>query len=83
MIEILNSYKISFIRPEGAFYLFMDISSFKGGSFSFAQELLEKKLVGLIPGEPFGADNYVRLSYATSIEDISEGLKRIGDFLNG
>ncbi len=83
MMEMLGSYGISFIKPEGAFYLFMDISKFKSGSFSFAQELLNKKLVGVIPGEPFGSDDYVRLSYATSIKEIKEGVDRIGDFFNG
>ncbi|MDP8216052.1 MAG: pyridoxal phosphate-dependent aminotransferase [Candidatus Kaelpia imicola] len=83
MMQMLDGYGISFIKPEGAFYLFMDISRFKGGSLFFAQELLDKKLVGVIPGEPFGADDYIRLSYATSIENIKEGIDRIGKFFNG
>ncbi|MDP8253277.1 MAG: pyridoxal phosphate-dependent aminotransferase [Candidatus Kaelpia aquatica] len=83
MMQMLDNYGISFIKPEGAFYLFMDISKFQNGSFSFAQDLLDKKLVGVIPGEPFGADDYVRLSYAASIEEIKEGVDRVGSFLDG
>ena len=83
MMKLLDDYGISFVKPEGAFYLFMDISKFKSGSFSFAEELLDQKLVGLIPGAPFGADDYVRLSYATSTDEIREGVNRIGEFFNG
>ena len=46
----------------------------------FADKLLEDKKVAVVPGEAFGAHGYVRLSYATSDEVITEGLKRLNEF---
>ena len=76
--------------PEGAFYAFPSVVGLYGktvGSHtltddvSVAQWLLEEARVAVVPGTPFGAPGYVRLSYATSTELIREGLKRIGDAL--
>lgn len=81
---------ISAFKSEGAFYLFVDISKTFGkkahgmeikDSLSFSQQLLEKQKVAVVPGIGFGADNYIRLSYATSMENIKEGLNRIEDFI--
>ena len=83
MISKLKERKISFINPEGAFYLFMDITSTGLDSFTFAEKLLTEKFVGVIPGAPFGSDNFVRLSYAASVDEIEEGIVRIGAFLSG
>ncbi len=70
--------------PEGAFYIFPRISNFFGGeiknSFDFANLLLEKANVAVVPGGAFGADEYIRISYATSMENIKEGLNRIEEF---
>ena len=55
----------------------MEINS----SLDFANELLEQRKVAVIPGVAFGADHYIRLSYATSLEIIEEGLNRIEDFI--
>ena len=72
--------------PGGAFYAFPDISELIGkragdteitGSDSFATYLLEKANVAVIPGSGFGADRYIRLSYATSTDNIVKGLERI------
>ena len=80
---------LSCLEPKGAFYVFVDVSSYYGktfdgeiinGSLSFAGSAL-KKGVALIPGIAFGDDNCVRLSYAISKEDIKEGLDRIESFL--
>lgn len=80
---------VTFVYPEGAFYLFMDVSAYYGksyngrtidGSVSFADCLLDEG-VALIPGAPFGDDNCVRLSYAVSESDIVEGFLRIAAFL--
>ncbi len=72
-------------RPDGAFYIFPDISNFLGGkitsSSDFAQKLLKEKLVAVVPGEGFGAPSFIRLSYATSMENITKGLDRIKEFL--
>jgi len=67
------------LKPEGAFYVFPNISSFKMKSFKFATFLLEKAKVVVIPGTEFGkyGEGYLRLSYATSYEKIEEALDRI------
>ncbi len=75
-------------NPEGAFYAFPDVSgtygkSFAGsrisGSIEFAAFLLSEAKVALVPGAEFGDDDCVRLSYAASIEEITEGVRRIAE----
>jgi aspartate aminotransferase len=82
---------LSYIMPDGAFYLYVNISKIFGKTYNgvkitcaldFASALLENYLVAVIPGEGFGTKEYIRLSYATSMKNIIEGLKRIRDFLN-
>ena len=68
------------VRPDGAFYVFPDISGFGLDSRTFAQRLLEERHVALVPGKAFGSDLNVRLSYACGIDEIEEGLSRIRDF---
>ncbi len=81
MVSRLNKMKnISCIKPEGAFYVFCDISKFKEGSVRIANRLLEEARVAVIPGEPFGADSFIRFSFATSVERINKGLDRIEDW---
>ncbi len=92
MMETVSSMKYAdFVKPGGAFYMMVDVSKVYGaeyngkkieGSLDFSGVLLEQKHVAAVPGVAFGADSYVRLSYATSMENIVEGLKRIDDFLN-
>ncbi len=72
---------IGYKKPEGAFYIFCDISKTKMDSFTFAKRLLEEKFVAVIPGEPFGCNDYIRLSFATSMEKIKKGLDRIEEWL--
>ncbi|HEX7831752.1 MAG TPA: pyridoxal phosphate-dependent aminotransferase [Thermoanaerobaculia bacterium] len=72
--------------PDGAFYVFPDVSAFFGragitDSQSFASYLLDEARVAVVPGGAFGADNFVRVSYATSMERIREGVRRIGEAL--
>ena len=70
-------------KPEGAFYAFIDVSAhFKDGmsdSFSFTEFLMTKAKVAVVPGGAFGkeGDDYIRFSYASSMEDIEEGIRRI------
>ncbi|MCR5183791.1 MAG: pyridoxal phosphate-dependent aminotransferase [Opitutales bacterium] len=64
----------------GAFYLFPNISSFGLSSVDFAAQLLEKELVAVVPGSAFGAEGYIRLSYATSDEVIKKGAERLARF---
>ncbi len=92
MIEKINSIPgLSCIKPNGAFYVMMNISKIIGkelygtkinGSDDFANLLLEKANVALVPGSGFATDIHVRLSYATSLKNITEGLNRIEKFLN-
>ncbi len=80
---------IGYVRPSGAFYVMVDVSAYytpKNGidsSTSFAARLLEQEKVAVIPGIAFGANEYIRLSYATSEEVIRTGIARIGKFVKG
>jgi aspartate aminotransferase len=89
MVDGLNSIEgITCIMPAGAFYVFPNISAFlkrsyKGkvirGSIEFAEYLIDVAEVAVVPGEAFGTEGHVRLSYATSMENIEEGIKRIAE----
>lgn len=72
---------VTCVRPQGAFYILPDISSFGLDSVAFADKLLETKNVAVVPGIAFGADGNIRLSYACSQEVIQEGLDRIEAFV--
>jgi aspartate aminotransferase len=92
MVERLNSIKeISCLKPRGAFYVFPEVSQiigriFKGeiikDSVFLAEILLDEANVAVVPGSVFGADEYLRLSYATSMKNISKGLERIEGLIN-
>ncbi len=73
--------KLGVLRPQGAFYLFCDISKTRLDSSVFAQRLLEEALVAVIPGGPFGRDDYVRISFATGIPEIEKGMERLDAWL--
>lgn len=91
MVERVNKIKdLSCKTPRGAFYIMMNISNaigkrygdmVVGGSLDFANILLDTKLVTVVPGVAFGSDSHVRLSYATSMENITMGLNRIEEFM--
>ncbi len=72
--------EISYIKPQGAFYMFCDFSQL-GESMDVAKRILDDTKVAIIPGEGFGAPGYMRLSFATSDAHITEGIKRIGDWI--
>lgn len=81
---------LSCIKPEGAFYVYVDISVYLNrtlagvkinSSLDFAQVMLEKGHVAVIPGAAFGTDNFIRLSYATSMKNIQEGLDQFESFI--
>lgn len=73
---------ISCVEPEGAFYAFPDISGTGMNSSEFSSRLLDEALVAVVPGIAFGSDSHVRLSYATSINEIEKGLDRIEKWVN-
>ncbi len=77
---------VTLVRPRGAFYVFPDLSAYHGrkhgdtvivDDFAMAAYLLDEARVAVVPGSPFGAPGYVRLSYASSEETIREGLARM------
>ena len=91
MVDHINSINgISCLKPEGAFYVMMNIRSLLGRSYNgrrledsmdFAELLLAEKHVAVVPGIAFEAEGFCRLSYAISTEKIDEGLNRIDDFI--
>jgi len=84
MVDGLNKIPgISCLIPEGAFYVFPDISGTGMKSVEFCDGLLDSEGVAAIPGIGFGSDNNIRLSYAVSMEDIEKGLQRISEFIGG
>ena len=68
-------------KPEGAFYMFIDIRRYGMDSLTFCEKMLKEGLVGLIPGIYFGTEGYMRLSYCYSDADLKEGLDRIERFI--
>lgn len=91
IVERLNAIEgLSCLKPEGAFYVFPDVSGIIGkkydgkpikDSFSLTELLLTEAKVAVIPGAVFGADRNLRLSYAASKENIVKGLDRIEEFV--
>lgn len=91
MIGRINKiHGLSIIRPKGAFYIMVCIENYFGkeingeiinSSLDFSKSLLNEENVAVIPGIAFGLDNYIRLSYATSMEIIEEGLNRLEKYL--
>lgn len=77
---------VSCHEPMGSFYVFPNVSGAVNGgaaatdTVQVAKDLLEREHVAVIPGEPFGAPGYLRISYATSMERIEEGLRRLASF---
>jgi aspartate aminotransferase len=91
VVERLNAIGgLSCLKPQGAFYVFPNVGAFIGKTANgkklespcdFAAYLLDEAQVAVVPGEDFGSDLHVRLSYATSLENIEEGCRRIRDAL--
>jgi aspartate aminotransferase len=79
---------VSILMPKGAFYAYPNISvAYKSGkvknSLEFASELLSKSFVAVVPGEAFGTNDHVRISYATSMTELERGLDRLHQFIDG
>jgi aspartate aminotransferase len=73
-------------EPQGAFYVFPNMQKHVGDgkaadTTELARRMLEQAHMAVVPGEAFGAPGYLRFSYATSMERIEEGLRRLGQFL--
>jgi aspartate/methionine/tyrosine aminotransferase len=71
------------VEPTGAFYVLANAKRFSQNSFEFAFDILKRARVGCTPGIDFGsnAEGYLRFSYANSLENIAEGMKRLGQYL--
>ena len=83
VVSRLNEIGLDCHMPQGAFYVFPSIKKAKQSSLDFAQGLLKKKKVALVPGVAFGssAEGYVRISYASSYENLKEAMLRIEQYL--
>lgn len=83
LIDRLNAMGLDCFEPEGAFYAFPSIRRTGMASEEFADQLLQEKLVAVVPGSGFGpgGEGFLRLCYAYSIEEIQEALDRIEDFV--
>jgi aspartate aminotransferase len=82
---MLREHAIQFVEPAGAFYLFIHIGRTTTAEpepgTSFAKDLLETKLVAVVPGAAFHAPEWIRLSYAAADHDVMEGVRRIAEIL--
>ncbi len=82
MLEGMRSIEgVECFRSTGAFYLFPDIGGFPDPPRVFVEKLLDKKLVAVVPGEAFGSETGIRLSYATSDDVIDRGIERLAEFV--
>jgi aspartate aminotransferase len=77
---------MTYVKPTGAFYFFLNCASWlnrnKMTDTELCKELLEKAQVGVVPGSFFGKDKFIRISYATSDENLAKAFDRIEKFLN-
>lgn len=83
VVSRLNEIGLTCHMPEGAFYVFPSIKKFSNNSLEFATDLLKKKKVALVPGTAFGdsTEGFVRISYASSYENLKEAMLRIESYL--
>lgn len=72
---------LSVLKPQGAFYLFVNTKDISNDSIEFCKELLQATGVAVVPGIGFGAEGYFRFSFATDITTIREGIRRIEKFV--
>ncbi len=81
-VEQINSIKgLSCVKPDGAFYLFINIKELTSDSMKFCSDLLEQQGVAVVPGVAFGTEGYFRLSFATDLATIEDGIARIKKFV--
>jgi aminotransferase len=83
IVDALNQLGLPCMMPQGAFYAFASIKETGMSSIDFAQALLKNQKVAVVPGNAFGrsGEGYVRMSYASSLENLKEAVSRIGLFL--
>jgi aspartate aminotransferase len=82
VFEEFNKIKgLSAAKPTGAFYIFVNHKEISNDSMDFALRLLDETGVAVVPGVGFGSEGYFRFSFATSMENLKEGIKRIKEFV--
>ena len=81
LVNSFNEMGMSCFEPQGAFYVFPSIQCSGLSSQEFCQRLLQEKKVAIVPGDAFGAEGYARVSYAYSVDHLTEALRRIRAFL--
>ena len=83
-LDSLSDY-LTYVRPNGAFYIFINLSRFltkkKMSDTDFAKALLEQEYLGVVPGSSFGKENCMRISYATSLTNLQKAFDRLEVFL--
>jgi len=81
-VSLMNDIDgLSVVKPDGAFYLFVNIQDVTKDSMQFSKDLLEQVGVAVVPGVAFGLEGYFRLSFATSEDIIKDGISRIKEFI--
>lgn len=81
-VEAINAIDgLSVVKPDGAFYLFIDCSKVEKDSMKFCMNLLENALVATVPGCGFGMDGHFRVSFACSMDELKTGISRIAEFV--
>jgi len=81
-VKLFNEIEgLSVLSPAGAFYLFVNIKAISNDSMEFCKGLLEDQGVAVVPGLGFGSEGYFRFSFATDIESIRKGIKRIETYV--
>lgn len=78
--ELRKVEKVSFFKPEGAFYAFVDIREVTDNSLDFSRKLLEKSYVACVPGEAFGEKGFIRMSLSEKPQRLREAAKRLKEF---
>jgi aminotransferase len=83
VVSALNDLGLNCTMPQGAFYAFPSIKKTSLSALDFARGLLKEQKVAVVPGTAFGSryDDYIRISYASSMENLKEALSRIAAFL--
>jgi aminotransferase len=83
VVSRLNELGLKCHKPEGAFYAFPCIKNTKMNALEFAQSLLKEQKVAVVPGTAFGPEfnDYIRISYASSMDNLKEAMLRIESFL--
>lgn len=82
-LKLLDQHQISYLKPQGAFYLFVNIKNTSMSSWEFCEQLLNKHKVAVIPGSVFSktSDDFIRVSFGANQKDLIEGLNRLITFI--